>query len=926
MQQEEKERFEVDVEKGILTLNGASDGTVSNKMFEDGIRKFKEDAHEKGIEKPVIESIVISSKVRVLLADVFSNIGKHEDVDLSSFTIISESGDWEITPNRGLHSPFVGMETSPKAFIFNSRIPKGMEVLRDGTYKEEGILEGVGRCLVFGVNVDRIPERAFSNSSVSYFNISASDDLLRIGKEAFFMNERESDDNTDTSINNAKGHYLSEEESKRIAEDLKNLIVSQEERFKEQIKRLTDEMNIVISGIDNAPDDKKGELKKELSTIEESIRQATRKQKNYEKIGLEYNQSKFLNLVTEGAERLGDGITTLSLHNVSSDFAARALAGNKNIYISYQNGFRTELQSRLIEESKRIDKMAEESGLRGEEKESLIKCLTNQEELPVEVKDKIKGDTLASLRELVEFNRRLQAAGENGSLLLTTYGCALGQEVIKDSCVTAVINSRGEKSSERLAIERSNMEKRRERLKDIISFKLSDKGKPEIIDDLLEKMKETESQIEGSDEKLGNVRLKDRALSGAEYLSAVDIDTDGSAKDLLNGSGKSSGGILIPGEKKVVADKQVVADRWKADPFEMMSSYIESWRSVRKMSLVDQFFDIVKNLLLLSSTGLVLGIKKRVNREEPEVVFEIEPKLYIRDEILKKEVTFNSSVDWEEYKKIREKYREENNKIKEVYESKEYDEIELAVRKRELNKEYREAVKHLFFSDKAEEKTRDNPTLFGDDKSYTEGEKAFDDGISNSEDGNDKTSTVIVRKDNDGEFLVELGDENKEGYKQVYNISDIKNRLSDLEVFRIILKGYISNISGENLNCDSKEKRFNSILSLIEENYGKEEKDLFRGLSKDEEAVREKLNHYIGKIEDAYNIGKGIVEYIKDTKETKLSFYNKDCLDLFFGPTLYSSQAKSKKIEVPLKGIDTFDVSKYENVYSLSHSEKVHAR
>ena len=40
MKQEEKERFEVDVEKGILFLNGASDGTVSNKMFEDGIRKF----------------------------------------------------------------------------------------------------------------------------------------------------------------------------------------------------------------------------------------------------------------------------------------------------------------------------------------------------------------------------------------------------------------------------------------------------------------------------------------------------------------------------------------------------------------------------------------------------------------------------------------------------------------------------------------------------------------------------------------------------------------------------------------------------------------------------------------------------------------------------------------------------------------------
>ena len=101
MLQEEKERFEVDVERGILTLNGAMDGTVSNKMFEDGIRKFIEDAQEKGIEKPIIKSIVISSKVRVLLADVFSNIGKHEDIDLSSYIIISESGDWEISPNRG---------------------------------------------------------------------------------------------------------------------------------------------------------------------------------------------------------------------------------------------------------------------------------------------------------------------------------------------------------------------------------------------------------------------------------------------------------------------------------------------------------------------------------------------------------------------------------------------------------------------------------------------------------------------------------------------------------------------------------------------------------------------------------------------------------------------------------------------------------
>ena len=101
---------------------------------------------------------------------------------------------------------------------------------------------------------------------------------------------------------------------------------------------------------------------------------------------------------------------------------------------------------------------------------------------------------------------------------------------------------------------------------------------------------------------------------------------------------------------------------------------------------------------------------------------------------------------------------------------------------------------------------------------------------------------------------------------------------------------------------------------------------MFRSLSNDEEAVREKLNHYIGKTEDAYNIGKGIVEYIKDTKETKLSFYNKDCLNLFFAPTLPLSLDKIKKIEGPSKGNAAFDISKYEKVYSLSHSEKVHTR
>ena len=439
-------------------------------------------------------------------------------------------------------------------------------------------------------------------------------------------------------------------------------------------------------------------------------------------------------------------------------------------------------------------------------------------------------------------------------------------------------------------------------------------------------MKETESQIEGSDEKLGNVKLKDRALSGAEYLSAVDIDTDGSAKDLLKGSGKSSGGILFPGEKKVVADKQIEAEKWKADPFEMMSSYIESWRSVRKMNLIDQFFDIVKNLLLLSSTGLVLGIKKRIENEEPEVVFEIEPKLFIRDEILKREVTFTSSEDWEEYKKIRDKYREENNRIKEIYESKEYYEIELAIMKRNLNKEYREAVKHLFFSDKSKEKFRDNPTLFDDDISRLEETRSVDSDASSTVEEDNRTAKVTIRKDNNGECIVELDSVYKEGDKQVYHLSDIQSRLSDLEVFRIILKGYLSNISGENLYSDSKEKRLNSMLSLIEENYGKEEKETFRSLLKDEEAIKEKLTQYMGKTEDVYNIGKSFVETMKDAKETTVAFYNKDSLNLFFAPTLPPLLDKNKEKEVPSKRNDALDMSKYENTYSLSHSEKVHTR
>ena len=69
-----------------------------------------------------------------------------------------------------------------------------------------------------------------------------------------------------------------------------------------------------------------------------------------------------------------------------------------------------------------------------------------------------------------------------------------------------------------------------------------------------------------------------------------------------------------------------------------------------------------------------------------------------------------------------------------------------------------------------------------------------------------------------------------------------------------------------------------------------------------------------------------MIEYIKDTKETNLSLYNKDCLNLFFAPTLPLFLDKIKKIEVPAKGNSAFDISKYENVYSLSHSEKVHTR
>ena len=140
------------------------------------------------------------------------------------------------------------------------------------------------------------------------------------------------------------------------------------------------------------------------------------------------------------------------------------------------------------------------------------------------------------------------------------------------------------------------------------------------------------------------------------------------------------------------------------------------------------------------------------------------------------------------------------------------------------------------------------------------------------------------------------------------------------------MKGYLSNIPGENLYSDSKEKRLNSMLSLIEENYGKEEKEAFRSLLKDEEAIKEKLTQYMGKTEDVYNIGKSFVETMKDAKETTVAFYNKDSLNLFFAPTLPPLLDKNKEKEVPSKRNDALDMSKYENTYSLSHSEKVHTR
>ncbi len=57
--------------------------------------------------------------------------------------------------------------------------------------------------------------------------------------------------------------------------------------------------------------------------------------------------------------------------------------------------------------------MAEESGLTGEEKESLIKCLTNQEELPVEIKDKW-GDIIENL---IEFDQSTFSTLGGGTLV-----------------------------------------------------------------------------------------------------------------------------------------------------------------------------------------------------------------------------------------------------------------------------------------------------------------------------------------------------------------------------------------------------------------------------------------------------------------------------------------------------------------------------
>ncbi|MGN1189245.1 MAG: hypothetical protein ACI4SL_02495, partial [Candidatus Ornithospirochaeta sp.] len=378
----------------------------------------------------------------------------------------------------------------------------------------------------------------------------------------------------------------------------------------------------------------------------------------------------------------------------------------------------------------------------------------------------------------------------------------------------------------------------------------------------------------------------------------------------------------------IVQEKTIERVQWKAEPLELIGSYAESWGTVRKMSLTDQLFDVMKNLLLLSSAGLVLGVKKFVDDKEPEVVFEIEPKLFVRDDILKSEVTFSSPADWEKYKKIREDYQAENVRIRESHERNDKRKIELATMKKNLNRKYREAVYNLFFSEKPKEQdlVYDNNSNIADKSDPIQEELSPDGKTSSVSEAKEKTIHAAIRTDGKNENYIEIDGNNKSGKPLLYYAKDIQARLESLAVFNVVLKGYLSNTSGENLNEKNNYKRFTDMLSLVEENFGEKEKIEFTELSGDKDKVINKIEDYVIRTENAYIMGEYLLKCLKEFTEPRFPAAGKEITELFFAPALLSSPIKTLDEKVLSKEQEIIDITRYKDASGHDHSEKIHTR
>ena len=410
------------------------------------------------------------------------------------------------------------------------------------------------------------------------------------------------------------------------------------------------------------------------------------------------------------------GLCAVAFHNISSTIHDGAFSGKDDARFIYTNeepkdvmyGFSTELESSIqkylekivpeldegdrnaLSDAVRKDLAKNSVGIRFLNPKAGDELLKNIVDKVVEKKgagkadDKMVKDVTARIRQSMADNGKLfrdlaamynrndkyRKALDNGTLFATSLGTSVGKKAFFGTAVSAIMQAKGKHESQRVEID---LEKEiREYNIALQKLQRPDSLSAKELEELTADIKRREGQLAEAKARLANVSLKDEAFSGMENLAVTNLDYDGVAKDIYKHSGNRMAGIVS--EKKDENGKTVIGrligleeekdqNRWKPTPMEVVASYYSAWSVTRKMSLIDQFFDFAKNLLILGTAGLVVGIRavpglveKAGEKFGKDQKFEQPVRLTVRDDVADMDVSLTSKTAWENYGRLRAAY------------------------------------------------------------------------------------------------------------------------------------------------------------------------------------------------------------------------------------------------------------------------------